>query len=110
MLYRQYEDFNDCFFELNKEILLNPDIIQYYTPRRGFINDLFITINNNVCDRIDIGALGYGIHKWDHLIMSYLGNEKIKELQHFGENIKKTSCCFDFLRKENSCIREIIIS
>lgn len=113
MLYRKYKDFNECFFEINKEILKNPNLIEYFNPPMAAIDNLFIEVESKKCDLIDIGKLGYKIDKWNHLVKSYLGGEKIEELKHLGENIKGLNYAFDFLRKKKdngSCIREIIIS
>ena len=113
MLYREYPDFNTAYMELNREILQNPHLVEYLNTTMGGIDDISIKVSSPQCDRIDLGALGYKKNKWDHLVKTYLGPEKVEELKHFGEKIKGLSAGFDFLRKTTSngaCMREIIIS
>lgn len=113
MLYREYSDFNEAFFQLNQEILKNPQMVEYLNTTMGGIDDINLQISSSCCDKINLGALGYKEGKWSHLVRTYLGEEKIEELRHLGENIKGLSAGFDFLRKSTNngaCMREIIIS
>lgn len=113
MLYREYQDFNEAYFELNREILQNPSLVEYLNTTMGGIDHISLEIKSPKCDKIDLGALGYKINKWDHLVKTYLGPEKIEELKHLGENCGGLSVGFDFLRKtthNGACMVGIIIS
>lgn len=113
MLFRSYKDFNEAYLELNREILRNPSLVEYLNTTMGGIDQICLEIESPKCDKIDLGALGYKQNKWDHLVKTYLGPDKVEELQHFGENIGGLSAGFDFLRKtthNGACMREIIIS
>lgn len=113
MLYRQYENFEQAYLGLNQEILRNPSLIEYLNTTMGGIDQVIIQTTSKECGNLNLGALGYKINKWDHLVKTYLGPDKIEELKHLGENISGLSAGFDFLRKtthNGACMREIIIS
>ena len=113
MLYRKYKDFNEAYLELNREILLNPSLVEYLNTTMGGIDQICLEVDSPLCDKIDLGALGYKQDKWPNLVKTYLGPEKIEELKHLGENCGGLSIGFDFLRKtthNGACMREIIIS
>lgn len=113
MLHREYQDFNEAYLELNREILQNPQLVEYMNTTMGSIDNINLEIKSSRCDKIDLGALGYKKEKWSHLIKTYLGPDKIEDLKHLGENIKGLSCGFDFLRKtthNGACMVSIIIS
>lgn len=113
MLFRRYKDFNEAYLGLNQEILSNPTLIEYLNTTMGGIDNLSLEVESSKCDQIDLGALGYKPNKWDHLVKTYLGPDKLEELKHLGENCGGLSVGFDFLRKtthNGACMREIIIS
>lgn len=113
MLYREYKDFNEAYLELNREILQKPQLVEYLNTTMGGIDNINLEIQSSKCDKIDLGALGYKIGKWTHLVKTYLGPDKVEELRHLGENIGGLSVGFDFLRKtthNGACMVGIILS
>jgi hypothetical protein len=109
----KFKDFNEAYFKLNKMILEDPEYIQYLNTTMGGIDQLKLTIKSPLCDKIDLGILGYKQQKWTHLIRTYLGEDKVQELQTLGLDIGGLSVGFDFLRKTShngACMREIILN
>ena len=109
----EYSDFNQAYYELNRMILLNPHLVQYLNTTMGSIDGIEIECKTSKCDEIDLGALGYKQGKWNHLVNTYLGKDKIYELRSLGTQTKGLSVGFDFKRKSTgngSCMREIILS
>lgn len=113
MLCKHYRDFSEAYFELNRDILLHPEQIDYMENTRGVIEDLFITIDSYDCEKVDLAPLGYSPKKWDHLVKTYLDLEKLREFYKSCETSKGVSIAFDFNRKttgNGSCMREIILT
>lgn len=113
MLCKHYRDFSEAYFELNRDILLHPEQIDYLENTRGVIEDLFITIESSDCEKVDLAPLGYSPKKWDHLVKTYLDLEKLKGFYKSCETSKGVSIAFDFNRKttgNGSCMREIILT
>lgn len=113
MLHKHYKDFSEAYFKLNREILLHPEQIDYMENPRGVIEDLFITIDSIVCDKVDLAPLGYSPKKWDHLVKTYIDLDKLGEFYHLCEISKGISIAFDFNRKtvgNGSCMREVILT
>ena len=100
MLCKHYRDFSEAYFELNKDILLHPEQINYMENTRGVIEDLFITIDSIACDKVDLAPLGYSPKKWDHLVRTYIDRDKLREFYHLCEISKGISIAFDFNRKK----------
>lgn len=113
MLHKHYKDFSEAYFNLNRDILLHPEQINYMENTRGVIEDLFITIDSIACDKVDLAPLGYSPKKWDHLVKTYIDLDKLKEFYHLCEISKGISVAFDFNRKttgNGSCMREVILT
>ena len=113
MLHKQYKDFSEAYFELNRDILLHPEQIDYMENARGVIEDLFITIDSIACDKVDLAPLGYSPKKWDHLVKTYIDRDKLREFYHLCEISKGISLGYDFKRKDTgngSCMREVILT
>ena len=107
----EYKDFNEAYYHTNRLLALEPDTIDYRDGMRGLVRDLIITTKSTKCDKIDLGQAGYKNQKWNHLISSYLGDEKIEELRNF--KTKRLTRSFDFKRKkdgEGGCILSIVFS
>lgn len=114
MIFREYEDFNEAYIQLNREILLNPHkMVHHEISTMADIDGLYLEIKSPKCDQIDLGAMGYAPQKFSHLVRTYLGEEKIRELTKLGVGIRGLAYGFDFKRKtvnNGACMRELIIS
>lgn len=113
MIYREYKNFDEAFFEFNREILLNPGLIEAMCNTMGGLHQVIMEIPSPKCDRIDLGMLGYNEGKWRHLVGTYLGPEKVEELRHLGEKVTGLSYTFYFLQKSThngSCMTSMDIS
>lgn len=112
MVYREYSDFNEAFFQFNQEILRNPKLLSGMCNTMGMLRQVIMEIPSPKCDLIDLGALGYREGKWANLVRTYLG-PKVEELKTLGEGVSGLSYSFDFLRKKShngSCMTSIDIS
>lgn len=112
MIYREYKDFNEAFFQFNQEILRNPQLLDAMCNTMGGLHQVIMEIASPKCDQIDLGALGYQEGKWTSLVRTYLGS-KVEDLKTLGEGITGLSYTFDFLRKKShngSCMTSIDIS
>ena len=78
MVYRKYQDFNEAYLGLNREILKNPSMVEYLNTTMGGIDNICLEVESPKCDKIDLGALGYKIQKWDHLVKTYLGPDNVE--------------------------------
>ena len=58
MLYRKYKDFNEAYLELNREILLNPSLVEYLNTTMWGIDQICLELDSPPCDKTDLGALG----------------------------------------------------
>ena len=113
MKYRKYKDFQEAFLNINREILLHPEIIDFQSSNMAFLDGLIIDCENKNLGDLTLDSLGYKKTKFKSLVNIYLGEEKIEELKHLGENSSALIIGFDFKRKtthNGSCIREIFIS
>jgi hypothetical protein len=113
MLHKEYKDFNEAYFNFNKNILVNPSIINYMENTRAILEDVFIIMESTQCDQIDLAPLGYSPKKWGHLVKTYIDQDQLKSFFHLCEISKGISIGYDFKRKETgngSCMREIILT
>lgn len=113
MLIREYKDFSEAYFDLNREILLHPELIDYQENTRGILENLFITLNSIDCEGVDLAPLGYAKQKWSSLVRTYLDMDQLRRFYHMCTISKGSSIAFDFKRKSQgngSCMREIILT
>ena len=113
MLKKHYKDFSEAYFELNREILLHPQHLDYLVNTRGIVEDLFLTLDSIDCEKVDLAPLGYSPRKWGHLVKTYIDLDKLREFFHLCEISKGISIGYDFKRKNTgngSCMREIILT
>lgn len=113
MLVRQYKDFSEAYYSLNREILLNPSLIDYQEGTRGIIENIFITMDSFNCEKVDLAPLGYARQKWGHLVKTYLDMDQLRNFFHLCSISRGSSIAFDFKRKftgNGSCMREIILT
>ena len=113
MKYRKYKDFQEAFLNINREILLHPEIIDFQSSSMCVLDGLIIDCENKNLGDLTLDSLAYKKTKFKSLVNIYLGEEKIEELKHLGENTSGLIIGFDFQRKtthNGSCIREIFIS
>lgn len=113
MLKLEYKDFNEAYYETNRLILNQPDLLDYRNATMGGLDNVFISCETTNCDEIDLGAAGYTKSKWTHLIGTYLGKKKIQELKDLGKGVSGLSIGFDFLRKttgNGACMLGIVLT
>lgn len=112
MLYREYDTFGECFIQINREALINPDITHYMSSRVLF-NDLIIKVKNPDCTGIDLGKLAYKKGKWPHLLRTYVDMNKLKKFYEEIANPTVTTFSFDFKTGENGkggCIKSMVFT
>lgn len=113
MLKLKYKNFNEAYYETNRLLLKEPSHIEYLNITMGSLDNLFIRCESTQCDKIDLGALGYTKGKWTHLLGTYLGAAKVKELRNLGVRVTGLSVGFDFLRKSTgngACMLGMVLS
>lgn len=109
----EFEDFNEAYRETNLAILKDPTILDSFNISMGGMHNVIINTKSTKCDEIDIAMLGYKSNKWQNLMRTYLGKDKIHSLRSLGVNASGTSCAFDFLRHDHGnggCIREFVLT
>lgn len=112
MLIKKYKNFDDMFYNLNREFLLNPNIIDVVLGDSGYVNNAVIACKTWDCN-LDLSKFGYKESKWAHLLNSYIDYD---ELLNFYDKIKKVSgLSFTFYfkhkkRNNGSCLISIVLT
>lgn len=112
MIRQHYKNFNEAFIELNRWILMNPQC-GVVGPGRLFIDDVFITVDNHLADKIDLGQVGYKTGKWNHLLRNYVDLDKLQSFFKGLTTVPGTTYSFDFKTKEKGnggCIKSIVVT
>lgn len=95
MIYKQYKDFNEAFFQFNKFIFEDPDNIVSSQPAKYMVEDVRIDVKSSKCDKIDIGRLGYKKGKWAHLLRHYYNEDRFKVLYEIMTNNRKDTITYN---------------
>lgn len=96
MLRRSYEDFNELYENLVKEILLNPqDRILYRTGNSLYVDSLYLNVKKPTIKE-DYSFLVYKENKMKALLCNYVDFEKWKEFKSKLENSKSLSLVYYF--------------
>lgn len=113
MKVRKYRNFDEMFYNLNREILLKPEeMLDYTNGILGYMDNVFIACKDWDCN-IDLGKVGYGANKWGHLLRTYINYD---ELCKFHERLKTASglsLTFYFNQKKvnnGSCLIAVVLS
>lgn len=113
MLVREYKDFDELFYELNREVILNPNkLIKYQQAAMGFQDNVLITCHNWDC-HLDLGRFGYGIGKWKHLLKTYIDYDTYMEFRQKVAESTGLSLTFYFKQKKvhnGSCLIALVLS
>lgn len=112
MLIKKYKNFDDMYYNLNREFLLNPNIIDIVLGDSGYVDNVIIGCKSWECN-LDLATFGYKESKWSHLLNSYIDYD---ELLYFYDKIKKVSgLSFTFYfkhkkRNNGSCLISIVLT
>ena len=94
MKYRKYKDFQEAFLNINREILLHPEIIDFQTITMCVLDGLIIDCENKNLGDLTLDSLGYKKTKFKSLVNIYLkskfitmkGYKKIANLRNVATN------------------------
>lgn len=95
MLYREYKDFDDAFYNINRELVYNPDLFNFCTGMDGFVEDLIIKSNSINCS-LELNKFAYKIGKWKSLLSRYLDYDKWLKFKEDIPNITGNTYTFYF--------------
>jgi hypothetical protein len=111
MILRQYNDFNEAFFKLNKELFEDPEELGSVQPAKYMWEDVRVEVKSTKCDKIDMGRLGYKKGKWRHLLSHYYDETRAKELHTIMAGNKKDTITYVVDNSlGNGCIQSITFS
>lgn len=113
MLIRDYNDFDDLFLNLNREMITNPEETMMYTQNiQGFQEDLVLSCKSHKCT-LNLGDFGYKEGKWGHLLRSYIDYPQLIEFREKLTKISGMSYTYYFNRKKatnGSCLIAAVVT
>lgn len=113
MLTREYKDFDDLFFGLNKEIITNPwNIIDYSNGIQGYIDNVFLKSKTSNCT-LDLSRFGYKVGKWTHLLRTYIDWGELVKFKEKLAHSSSLSLTYYFKQKKinnGSCLIAIVLT
>ena len=90
---RNYKNFDDLFYSLNRELLLSPECFDYVNSGIGFADNLLLKCESFDCT-LNIGDFGYKINKWTAYSKKMVDKEKLKLFK--DELVKSNGNCSMF--------------
>jgi hypothetical protein len=112
--YRKYKDFDEAFYEINREFLTKPHgFIQYLRGAQSFLEDLVIQVDS---PKVSLNLHEHAFNpqsKWQHLIKSYIEPERYWDFWEKISSIGGTSYQFKFRDREGSsgpCLSALILT
>lgn len=112
MLIKKYKDFDDMYYNLNREFLLNPNIIDIILSDSGYVNNVVIGCKTYKCS-LDLGKFGYKKNKWRHLLNTYIDYEHLCEFKEKLKTVSGLAYTFYFKHKKvnnGSCLICIVLT
>lgn len=113
MKVRKYKDFDEMFYELNREVLINPyEMLDYTNGILGYMDNLFIACKNWDCN-LNLGDFGYKKNKWGHLLKTYINYDELLKFKERLSTASGLSLTFYFNQKKinnGSCLLAIVLS
>lgn len=113
MKIRKYKNFDDLFFNFNREIIQHPrDMLDYVHSILGYMDNVFIACKSWDCS-LDLSDFGYKRNKWGHLLRTYIDYDELKEFYDKLKTSTALSLTFYFKRKKvnnGSCLIAIVLS
>lgn len=88
---RNYKNFDELFYQFNRELLLDTEQFDYVISTKGFVDDLILQCDSYDCT-LNIGDFGFKKYKWTTYTKSMIDKDKLLK---FREELKtsKSSCC-----------------
>ena len=113
MFTREYENFDELFFELNKEIITNPwNVIDYSRGIQGYVDNVFLKSKTSHCT-LDLAKFGYKIGKWNHLLRTYIDWDGLVKFKEKLAHSSSLSLTYYFKQKKvnnGSCLIAIVLT
>lgn len=110
---RKYKNFDDCFFNLNREIILNPsEMLDYTHSISGYLENVYVECKNSNCS-LDLSKFGYKTGKWGHLLRTYVNYDELVKFKEKLANSTALSLTFYFNQKKvnnGSCLIGIVLT
>lgn len=110
---RKYKDFDDCFFNLNREIILSPsEMLDYTHSILGYLENIYVECETSEC-HLDLSKFGYKIGKWGHLLRTYVDYDELLKFKEKLSNTTAMSLTFYFKQKKvnnGSCLIGIVLT
>lgn len=99
MKIKHYKNFDECFYELNREIIKNPkDNLDKVNSTLGYINNLIISFDSYDCT-LDLSDLGYKKNKWTSIVHENVNREQFEVYRNTLDETRLDSHCFNFETK-----------
>lgn len=113
MLVREYENFDELFFGLNREIITNPwNIIDYSRGIQGYVDNVFLKSKTSDCT-LDLSKFGYKLGKWEHLLRTYIDWDELVKFKEKLAHSSSLSLTYYFKQKKvnnGSCLIAIVLT
>jgi hypothetical protein len=112
MLVRKYKDFDELFLNLTKEVLENPNILDYWSGILGYIDNLVLATKTWDCT-LDLSNFGYTKGKWNQLLRTYVDYDSLLLFREKIKNMSGLSYTYYFKQKKvnnGSCLIGIVLS
>jgi hypothetical protein len=112
MLIRKYENFDELFLNLTKEILENPDLLDYSNGILGYIDNMILATRTWDCT-LDLADFGYRKNKWNQLMRVYVDYEGLVQFREKIKNMSGLSFTYYFKQKKvnnGSCLIGVVLS
>lgn len=112
MLIKQYDNFDEMFYRLNRRFLLHPEMIEIVLSDSGYVNDVVIKCNSYDCN-LDLADFGYKRNKWKHLLNTYIDYEHLLNFENKLKTVSGLAYTFYFKQKKvnnGSCLISIVLT
>lgn len=113
MLFKKFNDFDELFYELTREVLLKPwETIGYHNGILAYMDNLFLACKTSDC-HLDLSNFGYRSGKWGHLLRTYIDYENLVEFKKKLATSTGLSITYYFKQKKvnnGSCLIGIVLS
>ena len=99
---RNYKNFDELFYQFNREILLNPtECLDYVVSTQGYVDDLLFKCDSHDCN-LNLGDFGFKKYKWTSLLKTMIDKEKVLEFYEELKTTKSNCCIFNFQLQEQT--------
>lgn len=107
-----YKNFDDMYYNVNREFFLHPEMITTLLSDSGYVENVVIGCKSWKCT-LDLSMVGYKKTKWGHLLNTYIDYDELVKFKEKLDKVTGVSFTFYFKQKKKnngSCLIAIVFT